>query len=183
MYQSIYGLPFGATVLLTLGLCLIWFGARALMQEQPGRARCFRALNVLLLLAWAAVVTYETVLSREQGNYNVWLRPFYQIERLRNGGNPEIIRVLWMNTLLFVPCGVLLPDLFPRRWRALARAALAPVFGCLLSCAIEGAQWYFRLGVTEIDDVIFNTLGVLIGSLLYLLFTALIGCLQRHTDA
>ena len=63
-----------------------------------------------------------------------------------------------LNVLLFVPLGFLLPTLWPR-FRRLGRTILA---GLILSVVIEAAQLFtFRL--TDINDLITNTMGAALG--------------------
>lgn len=62
-----------------------------------------------------------------------------------------------LNILLFMPLGVLLGD---KGWKAI-------LFGFLLSVFIECAQYVAVLGYCEADDVLNNTIGAAIGSLLF----------------
>lgn len=73
------------------------------------------------------------------------------------------------NILLFMPLGFLLPLLFEdiRSWKKIF------IYGCLTSVIIEVAQIFTLLNVTDIDDVILNTLGSLLGYACYLLFIKL----------
>lgn len=63
-----------------------------------------------------------------------------------------------MNVVVFVPVGVLFGLAMRRRnvWAAL-------LFGAGLSVGIEVLQFVFKKGFTEVDDVMHNTLGCLIG--------------------
>ena len=61
----------------------------------------------------------------------------------------------------FLPFGLLLPPV-RRRWN-LAETVLA---GMLLSTGIEALQWFLRTGITDIDDVLLNALGALLGYLI-----------------
>lgn len=73
------------------------------------------------------------------------------------------------NILLFMPLGCLLPLLFEdtRSWKKIC------IYGCLTSVIIEIAQIFTVLNVTDIDDVIFNTLGAVLGYGCYLIFIKL----------
>lgn len=86
------------------------------------------------------------------------------------------------NFAFFVPFGVLLYALLdklsesPRgtgtrpllAWPLLSRPLLlkTTLFGALFSVLIECAQYAFRLGYSDIDDVIFNALGALCGAII-----------------
>lgn len=67
------------------------------------------------------------------------------------------------NVVLFVPLGILLPV----RWPALDSGVLVTLVSGLLAGVIETLQYVMDLGrVTQLDDVIFNALGGLIGWIL-----------------
>lgn len=79
-----------------------------------------------------------------------------------------------MNVALFMPLGVLLPLLYIRM-ASLGRVAR---FGLMASVAIEVAQWLIQvvLGTgrsTDIDDVLANTLGAMLGYGVFWLATRL----------
>lgn len=62
------------------------------------------------------------------------------------------------NMMWFMPVGWLLPRLFPRaKWH---HALLA---GLMLSLLVECLQYILGTGVSDIDDVLLNALGALIG--------------------
>lgn len=63
------------------------------------------------------------------------------------------------NLLLFVPWGVFLPMLFGRM--RLFYAFL--LCSCAAILAAEGCQVIFRLGIFDVDDVILNVTGALLG--------------------
>ena len=64
------------------------------------------------------------------------------------------------NVVLFIPLGILLP----LRWPALDSGVLVTLVSGLLAGVIESLQYVMDLGrVTQVDDVIFNAMGGLIG--------------------
>lgn len=72
------------------------------------------------------------------------------------------------NILLFLPVGVFLPLLY-RRFQKLSRCAL---YGFFLSLGIELMQ-LFCFRTTDIDDLLMNTLGTVIGFGIFALFQKL----------
>lgn len=67
------------------------------------------------------------------------------------------------NVVLFIPLGLFLPLLsekFNKLWKVLA-------FTAAVMCLAESLQFLTALGTCDIDDVILNTLGALIGYLIY----------------
>lgn len=72
------------------------------------------------------------------------------------------------NVLLFIPAGALLPLLY-RSFQKLSRCAL---YGFFLSLAIELMQ-LFCFRATDIDDLMMNTLGAVVGFGIFALFKKL----------
>ncbi len=80
--------------------------------------------------------------------------------------NPADILQVYMNIMLFVPMGYLLPYLFA--WQR-ARVHVRPVCTCfLISFVIENVQLITRRGFYDMDDLVSNTLGGLAGQLLFI---------------
>ena len=87
---------------------------------------------------------------------------FSQISIVR----PEDISQFYLNMMLFVPMGYLLPYAF--RWFR-SRVRIRPVLCCfLLSFLAENIQLISQRGMYDFDDIISNTLGGWIGQLLYI---------------
>ena len=70
---------------------------------------------------------------------------------------------LYGNIVWFVPMGVFIPAL-TKKHLGFFQVVL---IGALISTSIETLQFILNTGVTDIDDVIFNTLGAAVGYLLY----------------
>ena len=81
---------------------------------------------------------------------------------------PELYRTMYMNMLLFLPLGLSLP--FALYGKIKHTVLISIGIGFLLSVGVEAAQYFFLLGRCETDDVIMNTLGVLIGSMSFIVF-------------
>jgi Glycopeptide antibiotics resistance protein len=72
---------------------------------------------------------------------------------------------LYGNIVWFVPMGFFIPALGKKN-RGFLKVIL---IGALVSISIESLQFVLNTGVTDIDDVIFNTIGAAVGYLLYLI--------------
>ena len=108
---------------------------------------------------------------RELLRQNINLKPFYTIENYLHVilKNPQssyfkncIIELLG-NILLFIPAGWLLPRLF---------RSMRKFFPFLLTCLlailfVESLQLVTLLGRFDVDDIILNIVGMLIGYILY----------------
>ncbi len=81
---------------------------------------------------------------------------------------PEDLIQFYLNIIVFVPFGYLLPYAF--RWFR-ERVYLRPALVCfLLSFVTENLQLVTRRGLYDLDDIISNTLGGFIGECLYISF-------------
>ncbi|MBQ3392926.1 MAG: VanZ family protein [Lachnospiraceae bacterium] len=80
---------------------------------------------------------------------------------------PAGITQVYMNIMLFVPMGYLLPYVFA--WFR-ARVHYRPVIACfVISFIVENLQLITKRGFYDLDDLVTNTLGGLIGQWLYIL--------------
>lgn len=145
------------------------------------RPRVYRAARYFIFGVYVLANLYETILFREvqpvptvkwmplwsyRASLSVW--DGLQITDL------NILVDILLNILLYIPLGYLLPFLWPRLRPNKARPwplgwVSGPIVltGFLCSCATEISQLIFRIGWFEIDDIINNTLGCLIGCMLY----------------
>lgn len=80
------------------------------------------------------------------------------ISVIRRGGAYYFFRLLLGNIAAFIPLGAYLA------YRTKMRVISVVLIGAAVSIAIEALQFVFDVGVTEIDDVILNTAGTLIGA-------------------
>lgn len=101
-----------------------------------------------------------------------WHRPLSEINivplvetlKLANGKSlVDFFYNLYGNIMWFVPMGIFIPALHKKRWGFLQIV----IVGALISVSIETLQFILNTGVTDIDDVIFNTIGAALGYLLY----------------
>jgi len=123
------------------------------------RKKTGRWISILLLLVYTALIYCSTVIYRV-----VWgisrcnLTPFWSYNK------PELLVENIMNTLLFVPLGLLLSLSYhtPKWWKVL-------LIGVSISVSIEVLQFFLRRGFSEVDDVMHNSLGCMIGFGLYTL--------------
>lgn len=67
-----------------------------------------------------------------------------------------------MNVVVFIPVGLLLGSAFKQMtwWKAL-------LIGCSISITIEALQFWFMRGFSEVDDVMHNTVGCIMGYIIY----------------
>lgn len=131
--------------------------------------------NIVSLVSCAVIaVVYLVVLAKlvifKDGfrfmYRSVNLLPFDFIRSgLRDGVSISVVlKNVLGNIGVFIPFGMLLPVFLKKLdWK---KTALA---GLLTSVLIEAVQLIFGIGITDIDDVLLNTIGVAIGAVVYFL--------------
>lgn len=145
--------------------------------------RVRRAVGLLILLIYIYGNLNETILGRRQfttpriepelfWSYRVSLKIVDGRLRIQNS---SMLAEIILNVLLYLPLGYILPFLLPsvfcpnprefrHHWIGLLRVMLV---GLVCSALTETAQYYFRIGLFEFDDMFNNTLGTGIGFILY----------------
>lgn len=135
-----------------------------------------RRSRLPLFIVYICALLYFTILCRSQRGERVILNGLF--DTVRNslsfeGGLHVTDRITFnamlLNILLFVPMGYILPNF----GGIFKKAYLMIPMGLLLSLVIETIQYFTRLGVFDVDDLMFNTLGTALGYLLYLLMMRL----------
>ena len=115
-----------------------------------------RSFLKFLLAEYTVVVLLLTVFLRDQAVFPEGYRLSFLSDKsmLIENGLSEIIA----NVLLFVPYGFLLYAVLNKfRWFGVLVSGLA------FSLTIEMLQFYMQRGVADVNDVIFNCVGLLIG--------------------
>ncbi len=120
----------------------------------------------LLYLMFFADLAERGVMAKADYTYN--LQPFVEIRRyLLNAqqiGMKGVLLNLWGNVFGFMPLGFVLP-VFSRRCRLYWYNTVFSAY--LLSWFIEMAQLFLRAGSCDVDDIILNTLGGLLGCICF----------------
>lgn len=148
-----------STVLLEIGLLMILWAVMGKTMRNPF---LWKLLNAVTLLGIVFAILFITVFGRgEAPQEPVWI-PFYSFVEAKK--QPELYRSMLMNILLFLPLGLSMPNVLPEEAHPVAVTIVAAM---LLSAGIETAQLCYGLGVCEVDDVIMNTLGAVLGAATY----------------
>ena len=120
----------------------------------------------LALIEYVIVIMLATVFFRPiSAEYQSEMIPFWSYNRIING-DMHLLRANILNTLLFIPIGLLLCGITNgKRW------LLPVILAASLSVFIELMQYVFRRGLFEFDDIFHNTLGCLLGFFFIKLFS------------
>ncbi|HAP8249353.1 TPA: VanZ family protein, partial [Enterococcus faecium] len=128
--------------------------------------------RLFFLAFYFTLILFKTLLNR-----NMWMNPLsnvigqWSLYIIDNAtGESRLTTECVENTMLFIPfCMLLL------WWRDIKCDIIRTIYVgikyvFLFSLSIEFTQLFFRLGTFQLSDLFYNTLGGLIGALLYWLF-------------
>ena len=120
---------------------------------------------IYVLIVLKLTIFRETTLEQRAINLTLFTD---LVNVYKTGTTWQFVRLFFGNILWFVPWGFMIPIMKK------SDLGFAITTGFLFSFTIELLQYFFKKGLFEIDDLILNTAGVLLGYLLYLLVMNLI---------
>lgn len=123
-----------------------------------------RRLRWVLFVAYCGFIIWYTVLSRKPGSPKADLRLFWSYREMLTGDpnwRKDVVQNL-QNIAFFIPFGLLIPV---EKWKAVLITAV------VFSTAIEIVQYFGGYGLAELDDVICNTFGAMIGFWILMVLT------------
>lgn len=167
--------PFGFSVIMAVLIMFFYM----FMKEHGWRVIVKRWLNefktsstfrrVFLLVFYTAMILFRTLLNR-----NMWINPVSNTIGIWGiyNENGDLTTEAIENLALFIPFTVLLLWCFCEKIVGESVKLLTTLWKSVLvvflfSLAIEFSQLFFRLGTFQLSDLFYNTLGGLIGGLLY----------------
>lgn len=110
-----------------------------------------------LLVEYLFLLLYLTVFVRStQAEWTYNLSPFWSYQAIREGRDDILVQVI-MNVLAFIPIGLLLGTFKGMKWWHVL------LIGLCFSLLIELLQLVLKRGLTEIDDVVHNVVGCMVG--------------------
>ncbi len=148
-------LPIGIGVALICG-CAVWGMNR--WRAASGRAP-YKVLPVTLLVSYTLMVLLITFLSREGNGHTGLYLELFSSWGINARNNAYFIE----NILLFIPLGIF-SSLAIKRMRNILLCSLA---GLGFSFCIESLQYITGRGVFQVDDILTNGLGMLLGCAIF----------------
>lgn len=181
LYKNIpIGVYEGLLAVFCIGaICAILYG---------GWKKGWKMVAGLLLVEYVGLIFCSTVICRkvvESVGHNFY--PFWSYGAISKG-KEDLIGQIVMNVVIFIPVGILLGIVTHRVQTGfrlgLHRVLQIVVIGIAISGTIEVLQYCLKRGFSEMDDVIHNTLGCLIGFMIVAIMKRVLNythlCLYRN---
>lgn len=147
----------GIVIVLLAGM-LVW---KFVLHKRIKTVEWFRILPLFFLIVYIYCVLQLTIFSRKPGNYGGTDMRFLAKWDEWYGEKAYLIS----NIIMFIPLGILLPML--GKW--MRHIVLSFPVAILCSVGIEAVQLKYQLGFCQLDDVVANSIGFLIGFLVFLI--------------
>lgn len=152
---------------------------RQMIKKQKRLEHAHAVPGTQLLLCFLVVVYFAmmfsiTLFSREPGS-----RTGVDVKLFETWGNQWLPdRYFVENILLFLPFGCVLPIVWPQAENVLTLALSA----CMISIGIEMAQYITGRGYSQLDDIVTNTTGAVIGYLLFFIAAKIIRLSRKRKE-
>ena len=158
----LYELPVYDYVLLICCALVFWTILSILLCNRKG----WKWINLIFFLATVLLIIAVTIFFRNTEAKEFSLIPFssFEIAKIHS----DVYQEVMLNVVLFFPVGLTMPFVINRITDY--PVIITITTSCILSVFIEIFQYLFNRGYAEIDDVIFNTLGVVVGSVSFLVY-------------
>lgn len=163
--SQMYEIPIGWVFLAVMLVVSLWTVAAKFFESR----KWFGVINIVTLITMSIAVFLITLVLRTHGASGVSLVPFYVFALARE--YPDVYNQMVLNIVLFVPLGLSFPYIL--RKRAKHPVVITLIFALVVSLIIEILQYIFACGYSEVDDLIFNVSGALIGAISYMVFRGL----------
>ncbi len=142
------------------------------MKERK-KKESFRGLEILLFAVYLAVLCYFLFFAENMGRtftereYHYNLMPLKEIKRFwiyrETLGLWSVVLNLVGNVAAFIPFGIFLPRLYAK-----CRKFLLTMLFCFeFSLSVETIQLIWKVGSFDVDDILLNTLGGVLGFFCY----------------
>lgn len=147
--------------------------------------KIIRFVSWILFNIYLVLMVYFLFFSEQLGRtpsdtYHYNLKPFAEIKRYMTYyemiGSFNVILNLFGNVLCFIPFGFVVP-IMSYKFRSFFKIT---VFSFLYSVTIELTQLVTKLGSCDVDDVILNTLGGVLGYILFSICFFIMNMFGRH---
>lgn len=154
-------------------LLIVFFIGVSLVFFKKGIQDGWRYVIGLLLIEYIALLLFSTVVFRSVMSERKYdFMPFWSYRAYISGVDPRLLAENIMNVVVFVPIGLLLgAEISQKKQKGWL---IAFIVGAGISVTIETLQFVLKRGFSELDDVMHNALGCMIGYGVFMLIKRLL---------
>ena len=116
-----------------------------------------KVARVIIILSIAMII-WITLLTRKTYSSQIDLIPFHFVFVARE--HTHILRAAFMNIVLYIPFGYGMAEYVSVKRN---KRTIIIIYAAVLSSSTEIFQYLLALGYTEVDDIVLNTFGTMIG--------------------
>lgn len=158
----LYELPIYDYILLICFTLVIWILLSVFLHNR----KSWKWINTIFFISTVLLIIAVTLFFRKIEAKGFSLIPFSSFEIAKT--HSDVYQEMMLNVVLFFPVGLTMPFVINRITDH--PVIITITTSCILSVFIEIFQYLFNRGYAEIDDVIFNTLGVVVGSVSFFVY-------------
>ena len=140
-----------------VGFCILFYGFLKNWNK-------LNKLPTLLFVLYLLAVAYVTIFGRTKGSQSDILLEFESISKAIQEQSFEPMQHLLLNVALFIPIGFLFVAIYPKK---LNKISLVIPLGLMLTVLIETVQMVLQMGQCDLEDLVANALGAVLGLLIY----------------
>ena len=149
------------SLLLFIALCVL-----SVVLYRSGKFNKSQLTEAIILSAYVVVLLYLTIFGRySHPEYTYQIHIYKSYKHLLEQFDWQGIRQIIINIAMMIPVGFLLPVLIKNKYKYL----LTLISALILILFIEIMQMVMQCGSFEVDDVINNLIGTIIGMLIFAL--------------
>lgn len=154
LYQDVPVVVYGVMVVLFIMGSIVFF-----MKYGPKKGKYFS--TGFLLIEYVILLLISTVFLRSNQQLRQYnFHPFWSYNEIMAGKEDLIVENV-MNIVVFIPVGLLAGFALNIKWWKVS------LMGMGVSSIIEILQFVFKRGFSEVDDLIHNVAGCVIGFVIY----------------
>jgi len=129
------------------------------------KMKLYQRVSASILLPYMFLVFVCTIVERKiRTNSSINLVPLWKLFSIIRSGKKKtwLWKEITLNIIMFIPFGTLVPLIFTDK-----KLKDILYMGIGTSCVIEVLQLIMKRGLCELDDVINNSIGVILGYVIY----------------
>lgn len=163
-------------ILVSVGLCIV--GVIFLFNRFLGYRdiRCRNLISGILTVLYLAFILEVTLFCRENGSRSgIVLKPFSEFKGVKNDYQWVLILYAALNVLLFVPYGIAVSMYTWLEQKSVyMKIVWCAMIGFLTSLCIEVIQLLSGRGFYEVEDLVCNTIGCIVGGMMFCMLSKLL---------